>query len=238
MMMWKRYTTMAASAALVMVGIALAQQPQQGQPEMKTVTDKASYAIGLNIGNSITSDELEVNADLLIRGLTDALRKAEPALSEEEMVNAMQAYQQQAIAKMAEKRNQAGAANAQKGKAFLEANKQKPGVVTTKSGLQYKVLKQGTGATPKATDTVKTHYTGTLIDGTVFDSSVERGEPATFPVNGVIAGWTEALQLMKVGSKYQLFVPAELAYGERGAGGAIGPNETLVFEVELLGIEQ
>ena len=129
-----------------------------------------------------------------------------------------------------------GEVNKQQGAAFLAANKSKPGVKTTASGLQYKVLKAGNGPTPKATDKVRTHYHGTLIDGTVFDSSVQRGEPAEFPVSGVIRGWTEALQLMKVGDKWQLFIPSELAYSARGAGGVIGPNSTLVFEIELLEI--
>jgi FKBP-type peptidyl-prolyl cis-trans isomerase FklB len=232
---------MAACALGATVGAALAQQGGQVQPAapagLKTVADKASYAIGVNIGNSITRDDLDINAQALVRGLTDALNGQKPQLSEEEMAAAMQAFQQQAIAKMAEKQSKQAEANAAKGKAFLEANKKQPGVQTTQSGLQYKILKRGTGPSPKATDTVKTHYKGTLLNGETFDSSYDRGEPATFPVNGVIAGWTEALQKMKVGGKWKLFVPAELAYGERGAGGAIGPNETLVFEVELLGIE-
>ncbi len=233
--MKKHWMWMTLCGLILVVSAVRAADP--AQPEMKTVNDKASYAIGINIGKSISRDDLEVNPQLLVRGLMDALEGKESALSEEEMVAAMQDFQQQAVAKMTEARGKEAAANAAKGRAFLQANKQKPGVTTTESGLQYKVLKAGTGPSPKETDTVKTHYKGTLLDGTVFDSSYERGEPATFPVGGVIAGWTEALQKMKVGGKWQLFVPAELAYGERGAGGAIGPNETLVFEVELLGIE-
>ena len=232
----KKFPWIAAGAVAIYAGVLYAQDA--AQPEFKTVTEKASYAIGLNIGNSVTRDDLEVDARMLVRGLTDALSKKDPALSEEEMTAAMQAFQQEAVAKMTEKRTQAAEENVKKGEAFLAANKQQAGVQTTDSGLQYKVLKEGAGPVPKPTDTVKTHYEGKLLDGTVFDSSLERGEPATFPVNGVIAGWTEALQKMKVGSKYQLFVPAKLAYGERGAGGAIGPNETLIFEVELLDIEK
>lgn len=241
--MRSKYFWMAACALGATVGAALAQQGGQVQPAgqapagLKTVADKASYAIGVNIGNSITRDDLDINAQALVRGLTDALNGQKPALSQEEMAAAMQAFQQQAIAKMAEKQAKQAETNAAKGKAFLEANKKQPGVKTTASGLEYKILRKGTGPTPKATDTVKVNYKGTLLNGKTFDSSYERGEPAVFPVNGVIAGWTEALQKMKVGGKWKLFIPAKLAYGERGAGGAIGPNETLVFEVELLGIE-
>jgi FKBP-type peptidyl-prolyl cis-trans isomerase len=145
--------------------------------------------------------------------------------------------QKSAMAKAEEKQIAAAEKNLKAGEAFLAANAKKEGVKTTASGLQYKVIKAGTGASPKPTDIVKVHYTGTLVDGTVFDSSVQRGEPATFPVNGVIPGWTEALQLMKVGDKWQLVIPSKLAYGEQGPR-AIGPNSTLIFDVELLGIEK
>ena len=141
------------------------------------------------------------------------------------------------VARMAAKQNAEGGKNLKEGEAFLDENKKKEGVTTLPSGLQYKVLKSGAGKTPKATDKVTTHYRGTLIDGTVFDSSYDRGEPTTFPVGGVIRGWTEALQLMKEGDKWQLYVPAQLGYGERGAGGKIGPNTTLLFEIELLKVE-
>ena len=158
-------------------------------------------------------------------------------LSEEEMRTVMTAFQKEMAAKQAEMMKSQGEKNKKEGEAFLAENKKKEGVKTLASGLQYKVIKEGTGKTPKATDKVSTHYQGTLIDGTEFDSSYKRGEPATFPVNGVIPGWTEALQLMKVGSKWQLFVPSKLAYGEKGAGPIIGPNAVLIFTVELLAIK-
>jgi FKBP-type peptidyl-prolyl cis-trans isomerase FklB len=155
----------------------------------------------------------------------------------EDMQAVMQSFQQTVMEQQQAKRQQAAGANAEAGEAFLNENKTKEGVKTTESGLQYKVITEGTGATPTETDTVVTHYTGTLINGEVFDSSYKRNNPATFPVNGVIPGWTEALQMMKVGSKWKLFIPSELAYGEQGAGANIGPNEVLIFDIELLEIK-
>ncbi|MCJ7833279.1 MAG: FKBP-type peptidyl-prolyl cis-trans isomerase, partial [Deltaproteobacteria bacterium] len=170
------------------------------------------------------------------KGFKDALSGAKPLLSEEEMRTVMTAFQKEISEKQAEKTKVLGEKNKKEGETFLAENKKKEGVKILTSGLQYKVVKEGTGKKPKATDKVTTHYQGTLIDGTEFDSSYKRGEPAAFPVNGVIPGWTEALQLMKVGSKWQLFVPSKLAYGERGAGPKIGPNAVLIFTVELLSI--
>jgi FKBP-type peptidyl-prolyl cis-trans isomerase len=175
----------------------------------------------------------DLDAKALAQGITDAFAGLEPKLTEEQVTAAMQAFQAAMEAKAAER----NAKNKRDGEAYLVANKKKEGVVTLPSGLQYKVIKKGNGAKPKATDTVRTHYHGTLISGEVFDSSVERGEPATFAVGGVIRGWTEALQLMPVGSKWRLFVPAALAYGPQARGAAIGPNSTLIFEIELLAIE-
>ncbi len=206
--------------------------------EFKTDTDKASYAVGLKYGEGIKKDLSDLSLPLFIRGMQDAYNRKEPALSTEEANQVLAAYQQKKVAELQRTQDKLATENKTKGEKFLAANKKKKGVMITASGLQYKVLKQGTGKIPTANDKVKVHYHGTLIDGTVFDSSVDRGEPVTFPVNGVIPGWTEALQLMKVGSKFQLVVPSKLAYSERGAGGAIGPNAVLVFEVELLGIEQ
>ena len=204
---------------------------------LKTIEQKASYGIGLAIGRQLREQGFEIDAGLIARGIEDTLSGQEPLLSSQELQEAMRAFQQQMAAKKQERDKVAGQKNQQKGQAFLAANKAKQGVVTMPSGLQYQVVKAGTGATPKATDNVRTHYRGTLIDGTEFDSSYKRGEPAEFPVNGVIKGWTEALQLMKVGAKWKLFIPAELAYGERGAGGAIGPHETLIFDIELLEVK-
>lgn len=203
-----------------------------------------SYAIGLQLGRGIKSDDIDVDLEQLFKGFTDAVKDAKPALTDAQLRTAMLGLQAQLQAKaevkakeMAAQAAVLGEKNKKAGEAYLAANKKKEGVVTLPSGLQYKVLKAGTGKSPKATDVVKTHYHGTLIDGKVFDSSVERGEPVSFPVNRVIPGWTEALQKMKVGDKWQLVIPSNLAYGERGAGEDIGPNATLVFDVELLDIE-
>lgn len=202
----------------------------------KNDQEKVSYVIGHQIGSNFKRDGLEVNLDVLVNGMKDALADKKSPVTADEQQKLMQDLQKKLREKAEAKRKQEGDKNAEVGKKFLEDNKKKDGVKTTPSGLQYKVLAEGKGDAPKATDTVKTHYKGTLIDGTEFDSSLKRGQPATFPVNGVIKGWTEALQLMKPGAKYQLFIPSELAYGERGAGEQIGPNATLVFEVELIEI--
>jgi FKBP-type peptidyl-prolyl cis-trans isomerase FklB len=172
----------------------------------------------------------------VLKGLGDGVKGAKPALTDEQLEACMVALQRQVQTRGLAKAQAAAEKNKAEGEAFLAANKKKEGVKTTASGLQYKILKAGKGPSPKLTDKVTTHYHGTFIDGKVFDSSVERKEPATFPVNGVIGGWTEALQLMKVGDKWQLFVPSELAYKERGYPPDIAPNTTLIFEVELLGI--
>jgi len=198
--------------------------------------DKISYSIGMDIGSNLKRQELDLNADELAAGLKDALSGGKTKLTQDEVRQVLTDFQQELQAKMQERTQQLGEKNKKEGEAFLAANKKKSGVKTLPSGLQYKVMTDGKGASPKETDTVTTNYKGTLIDGTEFDSSYKRGEPATFPVNGVIKGWTEALQLMKVGSKWQLFIPADLAYGPRGAGQVIGPNAALVFEVELVSV--
>ena len=207
----------------------------QEKPDLKDAKQRLSYSIGADIGGNFKRQEIDVDPKVLAIGLADALA-GKTALTEAEIRETLTKFQTEMRGKMEAKRKTDGEKNLKDGEAFLAANAKKEGVKTLPSGLQYKVLKSGSGKTPKATDTVKTHYHGTLIDGSVFDSSVERGEPVEFPVNGVIPGWTEALQLMKEGDKWQLFVPAKLAYGERGAGGKIGPNSTLIFEVELLSI--
>jgi FKBP-type peptidyl-prolyl cis-trans isomerase FklB len=213
--------------------------------DLQTEDDRVSYSIGFSMGSSFKKDELKVNLEMFQQGVRDSYTGGEQMLSEEEIQKTMMAFQQKMRAKKQEEytkkmeeRKIQGEANKGKGKEFLEANKTKEGVVTLESGLQYKILEKGTGGSPKPTDTVKCHYKGTTIDGKEFDSSYERGEPATFGLNRVIKGWTEGLQLMKEGGKWQFFVPSELAYGERGAGQNIGPNEVLVFEVELLAIEK
>jgi FKBP-type peptidyl-prolyl cis-trans isomerase FklB len=205
---------------------------------LKTQKDKASYAIGLNIGKSMHKDSVDIDPSILLRGLRDGLAGSKPLLTDEEARAAMVALQTEMRKKQEEKMLVQGETNKKEGEVFLADNKTKDGIVTLPSGLQYKILKEGTGPKPAATDTVVCNYKGTLLDNTEFDSSYKRGQPATFPVSGVIKGWTEALQLMPVGSKWQLFIPSELAYGARGGpGGGIGPNATLLFEVELVSIQ-
>ena len=205
---------------------------------LKDQKDKLSYSIGMNIGSSLKRQTVEVNLEALTQGIKDSLSGGKALMTEEEVQNTMMELQKQMMAKMEAQNKMEGEDNKKKGEVFLAANKKKEGVKTLPSGLQYKVIKDGTGKIPKATDMVTTHYRGTLIDGTEFDSSYKRNEPASFPVNGVIKGWTEALQLMKEGAKWQLFIPAELAYGERGAPGSpIGPNSTLVFDIELISVQ-
>jgi FKBP-type peptidyl-prolyl cis-trans isomerase FklB len=204
---------------------------------LKTQKDKTSYAMGMNVGTGLRKQSIDIDPAILARGLRDAFSNGKTLLTEEEARAVLTQLQTDLRKKQQEVAQQAGEANKKQGLAFLEANKTKEGVVALPSGLQYKVLQEGTGPKPTATDSVVCNYRGTLLDNTEFDSSYKRGQPATFPVTGVIKGWTEALQLMPVGSKWQLFVPAELAYGDRGAGAQIGPNATLIFEVELLSIQ-
>jgi FKBP-type peptidyl-prolyl cis-trans isomerase FklB len=203
---------------------------------LKTQKDKFSYALGMKMGENLHKQSVPVDPAILSRGLRDALAGGKTQLTDEEAQAALGAVQNDLRKKQQEKMQEASAVNKKEGDAFLATNKAKEGVVTLPSGLQYKILTAGTGPKPTATDSVVCNYRGTLIDGKEFDSSYKRGEPVTFTVNGVIKGWTEALQLMPVGSKWQLFIPADLAYGDRGAGADIGPGSTLVFEVELLSI--
>ncbi len=205
---------------------------------LKTQKDKASYALGMKIGGDLHRQGLNAAVDpaVVARGLRDALAGSKTLLTEDEERAALTQLQTQMRDQQQAKAHEAGGANRQEGETFLAANKSKDGVTTLPDGLQYKVLKEGSGPKPAASDTVSVNYRGTLINGKEFDSSYKRGEPISFPVGGVIKGWTEALQLMPVGSKWQLFIPADLAYGDRGAGADIGPGETLIFEVELLSI--
>ena len=219
-------------AAVFLCSTGLAQEKIQ----LKDQKDKVSYSIGLDIGFTFKKQNMDMNPDAILAGIKDALNN-KPQLTTEQTREVMAAFQKDMVAKQEKTNKEASVKNAADGQKFLADNKTKEGVKTTARGLQYKVLKEGSGATPKTTDTVTVNYRGTLIDGTEFDSSYKRGEPITFPVTGVIPGWTEALQLMKVGSKYQLVIPANLGYGERGAGQTIGPNSTLIFEVELVGIQ-
>ena len=225
------------TAALALGLIAGSLTAADTKMTLKDDKDKVSYSIGLNIGRSIKSEGLDINPDALAAAMKDVFAGTKPLLTDEEIQTVMQDFQKKMMAKQMAAREEGLAKNKGEGEKFLAENKKKEGIKTTASGLQYKVITEGKGKTPKATDTVKTHYRGTLINGTEFDSSYKRGEPAEFPVNGVIKGWTEALQLMKEGSKWQLFIPSELAYGERGAGKDIGPNSTLIFDIELLSVK-
>jgi len=204
---------------------------------LKTQKDKLSYALGMNLGTNLHKETVDVDPAIVLRGLKDALASGKTLLTEDEARTALTQLQTEVRSKQQEKMKVAGEMNKKEGVEFLAANKSKEGVVILPSGLQYKILTEGTGPKPAASDTVVCNYRGTLISGTEFDSSYKRGQPASFPVNGVIKGWTEALLLMPVGSKWQLFVPSELGYGDRGAGADIGPGATLIFEVELLSIQ-
>jgi FKBP-type peptidyl-prolyl cis-trans isomerase len=224
-------TMMAALAAgLVAANLSAAESKPTDKAELSNPKNKASYVIGINIGKGMKTQGVDIDTDMLMKGLKDGLAGT-PALTDQEMQEAMMNLQKDMQAKVAE----LGVKSKKEGEDYLAANKSKEGVKATASGLQYKVIKEGKGPKPKSTDTVKVHYRGTLLDGTEFDSSYKRGEPVEFPLDGVIKGWTEGLQLMTVGSKYQLFIPANLAYGEPGNRG-IPPNSTLIFEVELLDI--
>ena len=208
---------------------------------LTTRKEKFSYALGMSfgsgLGNNLKKQAVEADPSLVVQGFKDGLTGGKTQLTEQEAQAVLQEVQTEVRKAAQEKQEKAAAANKSEGETFLAANKAKEGVVTTASGLQYKILTQGTGAKPTASDSVVCNYKGTLINGTEFDSSYKRKEPATFPVSGVIKGWTEALQLMQVGSKYQLFIPSNLAYGEQGQPrGGIEPNATLVFEVELMSI--
>ena len=208
----------------------------QDAPDLKDPRARLSYALGADIGGNLKRQEIDVDPKLLAAGIADAIA-GKSALSTNQIREVMMEFRNQMMAKMQAKQEEESRKAQAAGEAFLAANAKKDGVKTTASGLQYKVVKAGSGKTPTAADTVKVHYHGTLTDGTVFDSSVDRGEPVTFPVNGVIPGWTEALQLMKVGDKWQLVIPSKLAYGEQSPGEKIPPSSVLVFDVELLGIE-
>lgn len=250
--MKKTLQFLATLLGMMLVGASSAQDglPQPGgnaqvgavpQATPETLRQQASYVIGRNIGNDFRRNEIEIDPQSFLAGVTDAIADQKFKWSEAECEAAMVWFQQEMRRKDAEREKrmaQAGAGNKQLAAKFLNENKAKPGVQTTPSGLQYKVLRQGNGATPTINDTVTCHYKGTLLDGTVFDSSYDRNEPAKFPVAGVIKGWTEALQKMKVGDKWQLFVPAELAYGDDPPGPPIQPGSLLVFEVELLDVNK
>jgi FKBP-type peptidyl-prolyl cis-trans isomerase FklB len=232
--MIKYITTGVAAAALFTTMLNAADE----KLELKDAKQKTSYAIGMDIGGNFKKQDIDVDPKALAAGLADAL-SGKTQMTQAEAQQALADFRTSMMAKMQAKEKEAGDKNVKDGEAFLVANAKKEGVKTTASGLQYKVVKagDGKGKSPKATDTVKVHYHGTLIDGSVFDSSVERGEPISFPLNGVIKGWTEGLQLMKEGDKFQFVIPAALAYGANSPSPKIGPNSTLIFDVELLKVE-
>ena len=222
-----------AIAMTVLPALVCAQEA----PALKTEKDKLSYAMGMDLGAQLKSVGVDLDAAVFAEGLRAGLAGTKTALTPDEAKALITELQKSLATKQAAAARVAGEKNRTDGDAFLAANKTKPGVVTLPSGLQYKILTTGTGKMPTATDTVVCHYRGTLIDGKEFDSSYKSGQPATFPVNKVIKGWTEVLQLMPVGSKWQVFIPSSLAYAERGAGADIGPNATLIFEIELVAIK-
>jgi len=206
--------------------------------DLKTFEQKASYALGMDVGGNVKNLPTDIDVDIFIQGLRDRLKGEDLLMTVEQAELVKKEIVRMVREKQKSEQNAIAEKNRETGRKFLEDNGNKKGVVTTKSGLQYLVLKEGDGPRPKAENTVKVHYKGTLIDGTEFDSSYKRNNPAVFPLSGVIRGWTEGLQLMKVGSKYRLFIPSNLAYGERGSGAVIPPGATLIFDVELLSIEK
>jgi FKBP-type peptidyl-prolyl cis-trans isomerase FklB len=218
--------------------LALSAVMASDKPELTLQKDRESYSIGFQVGTSIKNDGVEIDLDLLMQGLKDAIEGTQPRLSQEEMTRLITDLRKVTREAQQKKIQELGVKNLKEGEAFLAENQKKEGVKTTGSGLQYRILKEGDGPLPKATDTVSVHYKGSFIDGKEFHSSYERGTPEKFQVSGVIKGWTEALQLMKVGSKWQIFVPPELAYGQSSPGARIPPNSALVFEIDLLSIEQ
>ncbi|MGA3207332.1 MAG: FKBP-type peptidyl-prolyl cis-trans isomerase [Syntrophales bacterium] len=225
-----------ALAILISIFLLSGQGRAAEGTTLKNDKDKLSYTMGVDIGKHLRQQSMDVDPDMFAEGLKDVMTGAKTALTDEEMQQIISNFQKETAEKQAVKMKAVAEKNKREGEAFLAENKKKEGVKILANGLQYKVIKDGKGQTPKLTDTVTTNYRGTLIDGTEFDSSYKRGQPAKFPVGGVILGWREALQLMKVGSKWQIFIPSNLAYGEMGAGNVIGANQTLIFEIELISI--
>ncbi len=223
--------------SLLCIGLLAQFACAQEQAAPTTDQQKISYSLGYSIGYDFARKQLDMDPEMLTRGMRDALTGSESILSEEEMRKAMTDLQQRMAVKQQEQVQHLAQSNAEAGRAFLTANRQKEGVKTTSSGLQYKVVDKGAGKKPSRDSTVTVHYRGRLLDGTEFDSSYKRNQPATFQVGGVIPGWTEALQLMQEGARWRLYIPSELAYGERGAGPMIGPNATLIFDVELISVK-
>lgn len=236
--MLNRRTPIIALCAALGTSALLGPAVGLGEGTLKTDLEKASYAIGLKYGQGMKRDLGELQIEKILDGFRTGFTGDKALLTDVEVTQVLTAFQQRKRAEMEKVHAEKADANLAKGKAFLAENGKKSGIKTTSSGLQYEVLKSGDGTPPGPNDTVEVHYEGTLIDGSVFDSSRQRGKPIEFGVGGVIAGWTEALQLMKPGAHWKLYIPSELAYGEKGTPGPIGPNETLIFDVELLKVSK
>jgi FKBP-type peptidyl-prolyl cis-trans isomerase len=235
----KRTLGVISAMILCLIWLTVAAEETKAPEELlKTSTEKLSYALGMDIASFLETLGTEIDVAVFVQGLQDSFEGKETLLTEEQAAEIKNDFARRRQESRAEEMKKLAEENTKEGEAFLAENKKKKGVQTTASGLQYTVLDEGKGPKPKKSDRVRVHYRGMLLDGTEFDSSYKRGQPATFPLTGVIPGWTEGLQLMNVGSKYKLFVPSNIAYGERGRPPRIGPNATLIFEVELLGIEE
>lgn len=207
------------------------------KPDLSKKSNKVSYSIGYSMGENFKKDGADINPSVVAKGMEDAMTGSDSLMSQQDMQKTIRSFQMDMYKKEQQKRASLAKTNMKQGQNFLAANKKKPGVITTKDGLEYKILKKGTGPKPSATDTVVVDYVGKLINGKVFDSSYKRGQPATFPVDHVIKGWTEALEMMHVGAKWRIFIPSKLAYGQSGAGNVIPPNSVLIFDVELHSIK-
>jgi FKBP-type peptidyl-prolyl cis-trans isomerase FklB len=229
-----KFKWVAVLGVLLMASLTFAEE----NVVLKDQKDKMSYSVGVDIGNSLKNLPVGVNLDLVVRGISDVLSASKFLMTEQEIRETMTVLQKELMDRYTEQMKVIGEKNKKEGELFLAVNKKKEGVITLPSGLQYRVLKAGTGKTPTDDDTVTVHYQGTLTDRTEFDSSYRRGQPGTFAIKGVLPGWREALKLMQEGAKWEIFIPPNLAYGERGAGSLIGPNATLIFEVELISIQE
>ncbi|MGL5741091.1 MAG: FKBP-type peptidyl-prolyl cis-trans isomerase N-terminal domain-containing protein [Legionella sp.] len=220
------------------MGLAMSTVMAADATSLVTDKDKLSYSIGADLGKNFKNQGIDINPDALAKGMQDGMSGSQLILTEQQMKDVLNKFQKDLMAKRSSEFNKKSDENKSKGEAFLSGNKSKPGIVVLPSGLQYKIIEAGTGAKPSKSDTVTVEYTGTLIDGTVFDSTEKNGKPATFQVSQVIPGWTEALQLMPAGSTWEIFVPSDLAYGPRSVGGPIGPNETLIFKIHLISVKK
>ncbi|HMK60870.1 MAG TPA: FKBP-type peptidyl-prolyl cis-trans isomerase [Dissulfurispiraceae bacterium] len=232
-----RQFLIAALCLAILTGQSVAEE-KKNMSEKEKLSYSMGYTQGTSMAGFFKAQSIDVDTNTFVRALKEGLSGTQPAMTDQEMRERVTALQKELMVKKAEQAKALAEKNKKQGESFLAENKKKEGVITLPDGLQYKIITDGKGDKPKATDKVKVNYKGTLIDGTEFDSSYKRGEPAVFDVDKVIAGWTETLQLMKVGSKWTVYIPSALAYGERGAGSAIGPNQTLIFDIDLLSIEK